>query len=419
MKRDIKILVIGTSDNVGGAAGVGWNLGQNLLRKGVDVKYIVAYKNSKEPYVYELRKPALLKWLDEHTKYSFTALYRHMLAYFLANDVDFGAKEEIIAHPWYKDADIIHMQNIHGNNFKLDFLKSISMEKKIVWTLHDMWALTGKCVYSSNPNEWNEGYHKCSQLSSQPPMLWDNTKYLWDKKRGVYKSLSNLTVVTPSRWLFNMVSKSILKNQDRTFIPNGIDTDLFRVRSKRRIRSKLGLPQSKKIILFVAQGAITDPRKGWSYAESLINSFKKNSEVMFVCVGGRKENFQKNVKFVDFMKDKENLAEYYSASDLLLFTSLAENCPLVVLEALSTGLPIVAFKEGGVKELFSHEANGYLVRYKNSADLKRGVKYILSLGKVSLVKMREMNRQLALKKYSLPKMTEGYLELYSKILSER
>jgi len=411
-----RVLIIGTTDNQGGAASVGWDLGHELIKRGYSVKYIVGYKKSNKDYVYELHKPIITKWLDQHTRYNATGLYRHLIAYFTGNNIDSGASDEILNHPWYKSADIVHCHNLHGNFFKLDTLIKISEEKKLVWTLHDMSPITGKCAYIEDQNAWKDGYHRCNNLSSYPPMLWDNTQYMWKRKSEIYSELQNGVIVIPSKWLYDIVTKSILKNLPKQLIYNGIDTSIFYPKLKSQLRKKLNLPPSKKIIIFTAQGGQYDPRKGWKFVEQIIDQYKDNKDVHFVCIGsGTSLLHSDNITIIPFIQDKKLLSEYYKASDVLLFTSLVENCPLVVLEAMSCGLPIVSLHVGGVPELVTHKINGYIAKYKDGEDLSVGLKWALNLTDSETEQLATINRKKVMDKYSSDKMVDQYEALFKRI----
>lgn len=414
--KTLKILVIGTTDTQGGAARVGWDIGHELMSHGHDVKYIVGYKKSTHGYVYELSKRWLTKWVDEHTRYNATSLVRHFRSYLLSNTLDFGASDEILNHPWYKEADIIHLHNLHGNFFRFETLKKLDREKKVVWTLHDMWAVTGKCAYTEDQSEWSDGYHKCETLLSYPPTLWDNTRYMWEKKKTLYQQLSNTTIVSPSDWLSQIASQSIVKHLPRVVIHNGIDQSVFTLHVKPALRSQLGLPQNKKIIAFVAQGGQSDPRKGWRYVQTIIAQYKDATDLHFLAIGdGQTVENLPNVTTIPFILDKKTLAKYYSASDLLLFTSLAENCPLVILEGMSCGLPIVSFDVGGVPELVLHKQNGYIAKYKDVEDLQNGVKWVLGLGDTVRVKMSKANRARVEKNFTTKIMVDKYEKLFNQL----
>lgn len=412
----MKILVVGTTDNQGGAARVGWDIGRELINRGHEVKYIVGYKKSDRKFVYELSKPYITKWLDDHTRYNATSLFRHVRSYIFSNTIDFGASNEILEHPWYKEADIVHIHNLHGNFFKLSILKKIDQDKKIIWTLHDMWAVTGKCAYTDDQKKWQDGYHKCRTLGAYPPTLWDNSKYMWEKKNSLYKDLTHTTIVVPSNWLDKIVSKSILKHLPRVVIHNGVDQFVYQFRSKYKLRNKLGLPLKKKIIVFVAHGGQSDPRKGWKYIQNIMNCYRTDSNLHFLAIGDGKEITNlPNITTIPFISNKSALAEYYSASDVLLFTSLAENCPLVLLEALSSGLPVISFNVGGVPELIIHKKNGYVARYKDDKDLARGLSWILGLKDEERHNMGLDNIARAKKFFSTKVMVDKYEKLYNQL----
>jgi len=409
------IVVIGTTDCQGGAAKVGWDLGQELTSRDYRVHYLVGYKKSNKDFVSELKKPSVLKYLDDHTHYNVTATVRHGRSYLLANNIDFGASSEILNHPWFKNADLVHCHNLHGNFFKLDTLIKISQAKPVVWTLHDMWSVTGKCAYTTNPQKWSDGYHSCGNLMSYPPMLWDNTNYLWHRKQNIYQQLSNTTIVTPSRWLEKIVASSMLKHLPHSTIYNGINTSLFKPQSS-DIRTQLGIPANAKLILFIAQGGMSDPRKGYKYIEQIRNHYRSDQNVYFLALGdGATMARHDNIISLPFVSDPQEISKYYACADLLLFPSLAENCPLVVLEAMATGLPVVAFNVGGVSELISHKQNGYVAKYQSYDELLSGIKWVFNLNNDSLNKLHLRNRHDVTTKYSLSTMTDQYLKLYSSL----
>lgn len=135
---------------------------------------------------------------------------------------------------WVKayDPDIIHLHNIHGYylNIKIlfDYLKKC--DKKVIWTLHDCWAFTGHSAYcdAKRCERWIGGCHNCPELDSYPKSFFDNSMKNWEKKKDLFCSLENVTLVTPSEWLKNLVSKSILRRYHTVVINNGIDVDVFK-----------------------------------------------------------------------------------------------------------------------------------------------------------------------------------------------
>ena len=104
-----------------------------------------------------------------------------------------------------------------------------------------------------------------------------------------------------------------------------------------------------------------------------------------------------HLKTVSYVADQNILAKYYSAADILLYPSIADNCPLVVLEAMACGLPVVSFETGGIPELVEHKVNGYIAEYKNPNDLKNWFRVFIKLTIPRNRKMRQhsVNKVLA------------------------
>lgn len=415
----MKIVYINTIDNVGGAALFAWHLGRQMKKLGHDVRYLVGFKKSNDKSVYQLKNNHFLNLLADQTNIDVNFIFRGLFTKFLSNDIDYGAKEEILNHPWYQEADIVHCNNLHGNYFQLETLAHMSYEKKIVWTLHDEWAVMphGSCI--ERDRVVNGFFHR-RDLSTYPAMIWDNEDYLATKKSAVYMA-ANFQLVVPSLWLKRIIDRSLLKDKPIRLIHHGIDTGIFKRSRKKLVRQRLNIPQDKKVVLFVADTGSRNPLKGWSYVEQIMEHYKDNSSIYFVCIGGstadeRKTTFQ--TRYVSYVSDGEQLAQYYSAADVFLMTSLVESFSLVTVEAMACGLPVVAFPVGVVPELISHQKNGYLARYMDVADLIKGTEFMLQLPTIEVKKISDATIQLIHDQFSLGSMAKKYLKLYKELLAE-
>ena len=414
--KKIKILFIGTSDIRGGAARIGWDVGNWMKSQGHDVKYLVGRKSSDKNYVYETKKIKFFSALKRLTRIDLNLYYSHLISFLFANDLNHGSEEEVINHPWFKNADIVHCHNLHGNFFKLSTLNNISKEKPIVWTLHDMWSFTGRCAYANDCNNWKKECGNCPHLNDYQPMLWDNTRNLLEFKKNIYQ-MAKLNLVVPSGWLKKEVAKSILSDKKIKLIYNGIDTKIFCPKEKISLRNKYNIPLDKKIICFVAQGGKNDPRKGGAYINRLVKEDIGNN-ILYLAIGGSKHSTEKgNVINIPFISDKHILSDYFALSDIFLFTSLAENCPLVILEAMSCGLPVVSFDVGGVPELIKNNLNGLVVKTGSFSALKLALKKMVHFNNQKISAISIKNRKDALGKFGLSIMSKKYLQLYETLLS--
>lgn len=387
----MNILFINTMDLVGGAAGIVKSLMIGLRNKGHICKLLVGYKKSNDKDVDSLRK-VFGADIDFIVNNGINKL--------ISNDIDLGTERKLFDHPWYKTADIVHLNNLHGGYFKLKNLVKISNEKKVVWTFHDEWPIMahGACVLEDNQEN---GFFIRNGLETYPSMLFDNKKYLIKKKSEIYEK-SNFVVTIPSKWIKSLVDKSILKDRRIELINNGIDTKYFIKKEKVVCRRKLGLPNDKKIVLFVADGGIKNTWKGWKF----VNYINKN--YIFLVIGGEKENIAKNVFSVGYVDTKKELANYYNAADLLIMPSIVESFGNVALEALACGTPVVAFPVGVINEIIEHKVNGYIARYKDAEDLEKGIDWVLGNG-------TKVNSDYVRAKFSIEKMIQKYLDVYKNL----
>lgn len=396
--RQMKILKIGTTDKTGGAARISWILKTELEKSGHHVSMFVADKTSSDPNVKIIPRS---KW-------------RKYLGFLLGT-------ERLINTDWilktkeFKDADIIHCHNLHGRFFNLETLAKMSKEKPVVWTLHDEWAITPHCACTMESRELKHGLYSCPSIDIPPRTLWNNDRRLANWKKRVY-SESQLHLVTPSFWLKNRIINTVLAKQDIRYIANGIDTSVFKPESKFECRNDLGLPQDKKIVLFLADNARKNPWKGWEYAEALAKSHIDDPSIIFVSVGNYDSySDEKNIINRGRITNNETLAKYYNAADILLFTSLAENMPLVILEATSCGLPIVSFDVGGVKEVVTHGQNGFIANYRDQNSLN---KEFLKAAAFPTEKREELKLNATKRiqgEYDQQTMVEKYFELYGEL----
>ncbi len=401
----MNILQINTTDIRGGAAKVAYSIKQELEKNGHTTSMFVGQKYSSDPNVHIL-----------NDKKSLSGKIRRKLAYWLANDIDVFSSDHILNTQEFKKADIVHCHNLHSSYFNLGTLEKISALKPVIWTLHDMWPITAHCAHSFDGALKSNNFFTCPSLDIYPPIAWHNEKYLEKKKSRIYKN-SKFHIVTPSKWLADKVRQSVLKDKPLSIIYNGIDDSVFKPRDKQECRWSLNLPLDKHIALIVAKRGQSNPWKGGNYAQDVIKAFQDNSSVFFVDLGGDNNKNNDKVKIVSYTSDRTTLSKYYSAADILLYPSVADNCPLVVLEAMACGLPIVSFETGGIPELIEHKVNGYIAEYKNTDDLKRGMEHLLNLSTQELEKISQCSINKIHVNFNIEKMTDQYTNLYHKILN--
>ena len=400
----MNILQVNTTDTRGGAAKVAYLLKKGLEKSGHTTSMFVGQKYSNDENVFLLNDVR-----------SLAGKIRRKLAYWLANDIDVFNSGHILKTEQFKNADIVHCHNLHSNYFNLNTLQKISRLKPVIWTLHDMWPITAHCAHAFDGPLKENGFFTCPSLDIYPPIAWHNEKYLEKRKGGIYQN-SKFNIVTPSKWLAEKVSQSALKEKMLSVIYNGVDTNTFHPLPKEQCRKELNLPLDKKIILSFIKKT-DDQWKGLPFITEITERFKNNEGITFINIGRTTGN-RNNLSSLPPVGNDETLSKYYSAADALLYPSIADNCPLVVLEAMACGLPVVSFDTGWVPELVEHKINGYVAEYKNSDDLKTGVEYLLNLPPQEIEKMKQYSINKIKSSFTLDLMTNKYIQLYESALAK-
>lgn len=379
----MKIFVIGTIDNKGGAANISWELRKKLKADGHTVSTFVRYKYSNEPDVFVIPRKRYQDWLVK----------------LFANDLTFAGTDYLLDTKEFREADIIHCHNLHSNFFNLSTLQKMSIKKPVVWTMHDMWAFTG---FSSNSATLKNPNKKRFLL-----YLWDNTSRLLSTKKKIYEK-SKVNIVTVSDWIKKEMEKSILRNQTIIRIYNGIDTEIFKPHKKRSTRKELGLPLDKKIIAFGI--------KGWEDSNKIVDDYINNESVFFIAVGHSNiETDNKNYKSLPKTQDRGLFAKYLSCADVFLHPTPEDSFGLISAEAMSCGVPVVTYDIDALPEIVTHKETGYVAKYKNIDDLKTGINHILNLSKEDYSTMSIKARERIINNFSLEKMYNEYLSLYKKL----
>lgn len=161
------------------------------------------------------------------------------------------------------DPDVIWLHNIHGYYINVEMLFEYlrKSNKKVYWTLHDCWSFTGHCAYFTyiQCDKWKSGCYKCKQKNRYPQSLSiDNSKQNYKRKKKAFCGVKDMTLITPSQWLADLVKESFLKEYPIEIVRNQIDRNVFKP-TESNFREKYGL-EDKVILLGVA--SIWEERKG-------------------------------------------------------------------------------------------------------------------------------------------------------------
>lgn len=402
VKKPKQISIINTFDLGGGAAKIARDLANNF-RSSNSLRLYVKTKKSKHDWVFEIQsKP--YTFLEE-------VLRREAVKKGWIEFTGFHAKG-LLEDPFFQESSVIHLHNLHGEFFSPILFKTLFQDKRVIWTLHDESFITGHCSCTLGCERWKSGCGGCPDLTIYPPVNYDNTdKILFYKKKWITEL--QLIVVCPSHWLANRVRIAYPALKNITVIPNGVDTDVFQAKEKTKVRDLLGFPNEKKIVLFVAEFATQNPFKGGAILREIISD-STFSDVIFVTVGGSHKSTYHNHICYPYIEDENELANLYAACDVLLYPTQADNFPLVVLESMACGTPVISSRIGGIPEIICDKLDGFFVEeYDIETYFKKSLIEFICMDEKEICLIRKNARKKIKENFSLTTMLSKYKQLYN------
>lgn len=340
----MKILMINEVCGVTSTGRICTDIAEELEKQGHDVK--IAYGRKHVPAEYERFAINIGGPI---------AVFSHIVVARLFDGV--GLASRFATNRFVKfikefDPDVIHIHNLHGYYINIpilfDYLKNCN--SRIIWTLHDCWAFTGHSVYCDvvGCEKWKTQCSKCPQIREYPKSYIDRSAHNWKLKKRLFSDIPNLTIVTPSNWMADLVKESFLKMYKTVVIHNGINLEHFK--RQRSNFAKAHCLEGKHILLGVAN--VWNSMKGYDDFIKL-SQVLDSEEFCIVLVGlsmKQMTHLPNNIIGIKNVIDTDELAEIYSSADFLLNLSYCDNYPTVILESISCGTPVITYSVGGCEE---------------------------------------------------------------------
>lgn len=406
-------------DSVGGAARSVQRIHDGLLNIDLQSTILVQTKRSNNPLVigpqnnFENGMSLVCQFLDQSIIRYF---YGRPKALF---SPAFSPSSYIITKINSLSPDVVHLHWICSGMIKIQHLTKI--KAPIVWTFHDMWPFTGGCHSSKDCNNYKDNCGNCPLLVN--PHDKDMSHKVWEKKKRFWHN-SRLTIVTPSHWLADCTNNSSLfRNNSVNIIPNGLDINIYKYTNKYFARKSWNLPLNKKLILFGAVLALTDPNKGFALLCKAINTLHSrfHEEVELIIFGADKpiisHDFGFPIHYFGQLHDDISISLLYSAADVMVVPSYQEAFGQTASEAQACGCPVVAFNATGLSDIVTHMETGYLATPYESEDLCNGINFVIE-DKERHAKLSSYARKKALGFFDIKIIAKQYKELYYSVIQQ-
>jgi glycosyltransferase involved in cell wall biosynthesis len=389
----MKVLLVNNQLRLGGAETVV----HQLLSRIPDSRLLVA--EAYDPSV-EVMYPRLLSRLN-HSRF-----HRLMERWFPTFEWTNRCFSRLRDDP----ADIIHIHNFHGTYATVEALADLARVKRVVWTFHGLWGVTGGCDHPKGCRGYLEQCGHCPQLGLWPIGNVDRTA---DELSRKLRTLAGIPfhVVAPSRYFLEVIRSSPIGREWTVYhILNGIDPKKFTPAQVTSVRLKI----------LIVNRNFQDPHKGFSILNQALNMVDPGRfDLSLVgtnsdwAIQQLKPGFQ--ARDLGYITDREALARLYGESDIFLFASPAENFPCVILEAMASGCCVVATPSGGVVEQIVDGENGLLAADISGPSLAAAFERALTAPK-EVRRLGEKARDTVIEKFSEDVMIESHMRLYRGLL---
>ena len=417
----MKIIHLNTYDILGGAARGTYWLHSNLINRGIDSQLFVKFKASKDPSVkqYQSSNYFLQKICNQRQRLNKYTLNRYTNRTNHSFSIASWTPFDFIQYINKQSPDIVHLHWV-GEGF-LTPEEIGQIKAPIVWTMRDLWAITGGCHYSFGCKKYESACGKCPELKSDKAN--DISRKMMKRKTSNYKN-ADIYGVAISDWLAGVArNSSLFSNTPIEVIHNSVDPEVFKPKNRKFCRELFQLPQDKKLIIFCAISPLKDDRKGFQYlkeALSILDEQQSLVDTELVVVGNERNvdmpKLPIKTHLLGSINDDRILAAAYSLGDILVVPSVEEAFGKVVIEGMACGLPCVGFQDTGMTDIIKHKDNGYNAQYLDSNDLATGIDYTLSMVSQDS-SISEKVRKYVIQNFNDIKMTDQYINLYNKIIS--
>lgn len=421
----MKIALICKSDSTGGAAVVTFRLMNALRANGMDARMIVTEKKSGSPHVIEAasQNKSLVPFLAERLRiFAGNGFNRKTL--FRIDTASDGLPLHRI--PFVREADVICLNWVNQGVVSLKGIRKLAaLGKPLVWTMHDMWNMTGICHHAGYCQKFLGPRGECGDcpLLEHKASKNDLSHKVWQHKRNLYDSV-NINFVAVSTWLADTARKSsLMHDSDISVIPNAFDTTTISLPTKTAVSDNR---DSARIIFGAAR--IDDPVKNHhtlvEATKILADKYPQEAKRLELVTFG-------SLKDPDVLKgvairhthlgriSPEEIRDIYESGSVVVSTSEWETLPGTLIEGQAWGCVPVALDHGGQPDIIDHLSTGYLApwsdnRKENALRIAEGILWGIN-NRNSVIQIMQHS---VIEKFAENTVAEKYIRLFRKLLNQ-
>ena len=321
--------------------------------------------------------------------------------------------------------DVVNVHNLHGYGaarragWSTGLVKICAKHAPTVWTLHDMWSFTGRCAYNYDCRKFLTGCDAaCPTPTEHPALAPKKIAQAWESRRQLLSTQHGLVAVAPSRWMAQEAQAGLWASHRVEVIPYGLPLNVYRPLDRVLAREALGIRVRGPVLLLAADD-LAERRKGMSVFLDALQFVSQRPLTLLTMGAGSLTHDEKEVFpfHLGYVQDEHHKALAYNAADILVHPAPVDNLPIVVMESIACGTPVVAFPIGGLPDLVRPGQTGWIADVVSAQALAREIQQAVNDLDRGGTDLRPTCRRIAETEFDMDLQARRYLELY-RLLNE-
>lgn len=256
---------------------------------------------------------------------------------------------------------VLHLHWLPGFIWPPAFFHQVLPSRKVIWSMHDLWPITGGCHYTNGCLGFTGTCVNCPQVRHMFQRRVANA--LRQKQEGVQKC-RNLLLVAPSEWAESMVRASAaMRDIPTAVVPNPVNTKQFCIMDRASVRAKWGIsPMS--FVVGVGAADLSDERKQIARTLATLHDWireRRDSRPVDVIIFGAGKTHSllpPEFRFLGPSRNTAMLAEWYNIMDIYVSLSRYETFGNMLMEAAACGTPSICLTGSGMTEVIIPNQTG-------------------------------------------------------------
>lgn len=260
---------------------------------------------------------------------------------------------------------VLHLHWLPGFLWPPSFFLQPNRARRLVWSIQDLWPMTGGCHYANGCDGFTSTCEACPQV--RRPFERRVAAALREKQAGL-KDRHDILAVAPSEWARSMVTVSaVMRHLPTAVVPNPVDTRTFCPADRASLRAKWSMDPSA-FVVGLGAADLRDERKRIPETLGVVCDWMRgphparSPQALVFGAGGAMPGMPPSVRFLGPSKDAAALAEWYNLMDVYVTLSRFETFGNTIAEAAACGTPTVCITGSGMAEVVVADATGLHLR---------------------------------------------------------